>query len=70
MRDHLVEMHAKYGLHICGEGGEYETFVLDCPLFKHRRIQIGAEPEVENIRDKIPWEQPEIAKFLKNKNVK
>ena len=25
-----------YGLHICGEGGEYETLTLDCPLFKRR----------------------------------
>ena len=24
----------KYGLNVCGEGGEYETFTLDCPLFK------------------------------------
>ena len=23
-----------YGSHICGEGGEYETLTLDCPLFK------------------------------------
>lgn len=23
----------KYGVNICGEGGEYETFTLDCPLF-------------------------------------
>ncbi|KAL3078313.1 hypothetical protein niasHT_028823 [Heterodera trifolii] len=38
MRAHLVAMHAKYGLHVCGEGGEYETFVLDCPMFKRRRI--------------------------------
>ena len=21
---------------VCGEGGEYETFTLDCPLFKKR----------------------------------
>lgn len=25
-----------YGAHICGEGGEYETLTLDCPLFKRR----------------------------------
>ena len=25
-----------YGAHICGEGGEYETLTLDCPLFKWR----------------------------------
>ncbi|XP_050540996.1 uncharacterized protein LOC126905392 [Daktulosphaira vitifoliae] len=30
---HLVQMNEKYGLNICGEGGEYETFTLDCPLF-------------------------------------
>lgn len=27
-----------YGCNICGEGGEYETLVLDCPLFTHARI--------------------------------
>lgn len=26
----------RYGSHVCGEGGEYETLTLDCPLFKHR----------------------------------
>ena len=24
---------SKYGINVCGEGGEYETFTLDCPLF-------------------------------------
>lgn len=28
----------RYGLNICGEGGEYETFTLDCPLFKKKII--------------------------------
>jgi ABC transporter with metal-binding/Fe-S-binding domain ATP-binding protein len=27
-------LHNKYQLSMAGEGGEYETFVLDCPLFK------------------------------------
>lgn len=27
-----------YGAHICGEGGEYETLTLDCPLFKRRIV--------------------------------
>ena len=30
--------NTKYGLHICGEGGEYETLTLDCPLFKYRIV--------------------------------
>lgn len=33
MRPHLLRMHEKYGLHVCGEGGEYETFTMDCPLY-------------------------------------
>ncbi len=30
----IKELNKKYGIHIAGEGGEFETFVLDCPLFK------------------------------------
>ncbi len=26
----------RYGVNVCGEGGEYETFTLDCPLYKKR----------------------------------
>lgn len=25
-------------LNVCGEGGEYETIVLDCPLYRHSII--------------------------------
>lgn len=28
----------RYGSNICGEGGEYETFTLDCPLFKKKIV--------------------------------
>lgn len=38
MYPHLVKMSEKYGLNICGEGGEFESFVLDCPLFKKRIV--------------------------------
>ena len=32
----------QYGCNICGEGGEYETLVLDCPLFKHACIVLDS----------------------------
>lgn len=38
MQPHLLSMKDKYGLNVCGEGGEYETFTLDCPLFKSRIV--------------------------------
>ncbi|KAF3845007.1 hypothetical protein F7725_008170 [Dissostichus mawsoni] len=36
MEPYLKQLSQKYGVHICGEGGEYESFTLDCPLFKKR----------------------------------
>ncbi|KAB5562132.1 hypothetical protein PHYPO_G00014480 [Pangasianodon hypophthalmus] len=41
MEPYLHQLSKKYGVHICGEGGEYETFTTDCPLFK-KRIVIDA----------------------------
>ncbi|KAJ1984203.1 hypothetical protein H4R34_000809 [Dimargaris verticillata] len=38
MYPYLCELNQKYDVHICGEGGEYETFTLDCPLFKKRIV--------------------------------
>ncbi|HZY95412.1 MAG TPA: diphthine--ammonia ligase [Candidatus Bathyarchaeia archaeon] len=34
--DELTELSKKHGIHLSGEGGEYETFVLDGPNFKER----------------------------------
>ncbi len=45
--DELVRIGAKYKFHIGFEGGEAETFVLDCPLFS-KRIQI--------VRTETHWE--------------
>ena len=28
----------EYGCNVCGEGGEYETLVMDCPPFRHARV--------------------------------
>ena len=32
----LKDLKEKYRIHLAGEGGEYETLVLDCPLFKDK----------------------------------
>jgi diphthine-ammonia ligase len=34
LRDHFNKLNKEFGFNVCGEGGEYETAVLDCPLFK------------------------------------
>ncbi|CAO3623197.1 unnamed protein product [Cunninghamella echinulata] len=34
----LCDLNEKYDTHVCGEGGEFETFTLDCPLFKKKIV--------------------------------
>ena len=36
----LETLSMKFGIHLTGDGGEYETLVIDAPMFK-KRVQIG-----------------------------
>ncbi|CAN1234009.1 Diphthine--ammonia ligase [Linum perenne] len=38
LKPHLHKLKELYGCNVCGEGGEYETLTLDCPLFVNARI--------------------------------
>ncbi len=49
LMDNFEGMREKFGLNVCGEGGEYETLTLDCPLFK-KRIVID-ESHVHTVMD-------------------
>lgn len=35
----IEELNKKYKIHVAGEGGEFETFVLNCPMYK-RELKI------------------------------
>ncbi|KAJ8686188.1 hypothetical protein QAD02_021982 [Eretmocerus hayati] len=52
MQPHLAKMKEKYGLNVCGEGGEYETFTLDCPLFV-KSIVIDEYESVVHSNDEV-----------------
>ncbi|KAG1752662.1 uncharacterized protein EDB91DRAFT_1103724 [Suillus paluster] len=54
MQDTLTRLNSLYGLHICGEGGEYETFTLDSPLFKHRIVLDETEVVMHSDNDFAP----------------
>lgn len=41
----LKKLNEMHGINIAGEGGEYETFVVDGPIFK-RRIELGGIEKV------------------------
>ncbi|XP_023807182.1 diphthine--ammonia ligase isoform X2 [Oryzias latipes] len=48
MEPYLKKLSEKYGVNICGEGGEYETFTLDCPLFKKKIVIDAAETVIHS----------------------
>jgi diphthine-ammonia ligase len=39
----LIDLNRRYGIHICGEGGEYETLVVNAPFFRSRIEILDAE---------------------------
>lgn len=46
----LLELNRQYGVSLVGEGGEYETLVLDAPFFKKKIKIVEAEKIWENQR--------------------
>ena len=38
VEEELGRLAKKWGVNVCGEGGEYETFTMNCPLFRHQLI--------------------------------
>jgi ABC transporter with metal-binding/Fe-S-binding domain ATP-binding protein len=46
----LEKLHEKHGVHLGGEGGEYETFVVDGPIFKKRIKILQAHKEWDGAR--------------------
>jgi diphthine-ammonia ligase len=44
----LLELNRQYGVSLVGEGGEYETLVLNAPFFKKRMKIVKAERVWEN----------------------
>jgi diphthine-ammonia ligase len=48
----LERLHEEYGVHILGEGGEFETFVVDGPHMD-RRVALECEPVWEGTRGHV-----------------
>ncbi|VFQ81252.1 unnamed protein product [Cuscuta campestris] len=53
MDSHLHKLKELYGINVCGEGGEYETLTLDCPLFKYARIVLDEFKVILHSSDSI-----------------
>ncbi|KAJ1281554.1 hypothetical protein BS78_04G314100 [Paspalum vaginatum] len=53
LKCHLLQMNESYGINVCGEGGEYETLTLDCPLFRDARIILDDSEVILHSADSI-----------------
>ena len=52
VQSHLEKLSKEFGANVCGEGGEFESLVLDCPgLFKHKRLVLDETEVVEHSPD-------------------
>jgi diphthine-ammonia ligase len=49
----LKQLNQMFGVHICGEGGEFETTVLDAPFFEFGRIKIVEKKIVKHTNDDV-----------------
>lgn len=47
--DKLKNLNKKYGVHLAGEGGEYETFVIDSPIFTKKLKIEKSRKKIENL---------------------
>lgn len=53
MEAYLHRLRGMYGINVCGEGGEYETLTLDCPLFRRGRIVLDESEVVVAVADSL-----------------
>jgi len=51
LKDYLISLQDKYDVHCCGEGGEFESIVINCPIYKKRIVIEEAEKVVEMEND-------------------
>ncbi|CAK9440502.1 uncharacterized protein LODBEIA_P45880 [Lodderomyces beijingensis] len=51
MYPQLGKLNSMYDVHICGEGGEFETIVFDSPVFKHKKLEIVDQQVVRHEGD-------------------
>ncbi|XP_034221814.1 diphthine--ammonia ligase isoform X2 [Prunus dulcis] len=53
LQPYLHKLKELYGINVCGEGGEYETLTLDCPLFVNARIMLDEFQVILHSSDSI-----------------
>jgi len=53
---HLHDLNRKWGVHVCGEGGEYESAVVDAPMYRSV-VRILSSETVNDPKDDVAFLQ-------------
>ena len=56
----LDDLSRRFGVNVCGEGGEMETLVLDAPWFRERLEVLKAEPDWDGVRGSYVVEEARL----------
>ena len=56
----LRSISERYGVDVCGEGGEMETLVLDAPWFTGRLEILSAKPHWDGVRGSLHVEEAQL----------
>lgn len=56
----LLELKKKFRINVAGEGGEFETLVLDCPLFKKKIEVRESKKQWDGVRGELEIEHAEL----------
>jgi diphthine-ammonia ligase len=51
LRPVFRKLRDELGFNECGEGGEFESITLNCPLFKNKRIELTNQTAIKHGRD-------------------
>ncbi|GMG40608.1 unnamed protein product [Ambrosiozyma monospora] len=49
----LLNLNQRFGVHVCGEGGEFETLVLDAPFFTKGKLIVKEQQIVKHTNDDV-----------------
>ena len=52
LKPYFDSLHTKFGFNVAGEGGEYESAVFDCPLFKTHKV-VAAQKDIVIIQESL-----------------
>ena len=58
--EELSFLSERYGVDVCGEGGEMETLVLDAPWFTSKLEIVSAKPEWDGVRGNLHVEEAHL----------